>query len=85
MNDQASLIATDHIQVEVTIRLGGTKMSVAEIARLRPDDIVTLNQSMTEGVELCIGDKVIARGELTAVEGEDDRLSVRILGAAQET
>ncbi|MDN3712467.1 FliM/FliN family flagellar motor C-terminal domain-containing protein [Paracoccus cavernae] len=49
MNDHASLIATDHIQVEVTIRLGGTKMSVAEIARLRPDDIVTLNQSMTEG------------------------------------
>ena len=69
----------------MTIRLGGTKMSVAEIARLRPDDVVTLNQSMTEGVELCIGDKVIARGELTAVEGEDDRLSVRILGAAQET
>ena len=35
MDDIASLIATDQIQVEITIRLGGTQLSVAELARLR--------------------------------------------------
>ena len=40
MEDIASLIATDQIQVEITIRLGGTQLSVAELARLRPDDIL---------------------------------------------
>lgn len=85
MNESAGLIATDHIQIEVTVRLGGTRLSVAEIARLRPDDVVTLDQDMTQGVELCIGDKVIAHGELTTMEGADDRLCVRITGAGQAT
>ena len=80
MEDIASLIATDQIQVEVTIRLGGTQLSVAELARLRPDDILTLDQDMTDGVDICVGDKVIARGELTGDESGEDRLCVRILG-----
>lgn len=81
MDDLASLIATDQIVVEVTIRLGSTQLSVAELSRLRPDDILTLDQQMTDGVDICVGDKVIARGELTTAEG-DNRLCVRILGAA---
>ena len=80
MDDLASLIATDQIVVEVTIRLGSTQLSVAELSRLRPDDILTLDQQMTDGVDICVGDKVIARGELTTAEG-DNRLCVRILGA----
>lgn len=81
MDDLASLIATDQIVVEVTIRLGSTQLSVAELSRLRPDDILTLDQQMSDGVDICVGDKVIARGELTTAEG-DNRLCVRILGAA---
>ena len=59
MEDIANLIATDQIQVEITIRLGGTQLSVAELARLRPDDILTLDQDMSDGVDICVGDKVI--------------------------
>lgn len=80
MEDLASLISTDQIQVEVTIRLGSTRLSIAELSRLRPDDILTLDQQMSDGVDICVGDKVIARGELTS--GEGDRLCVRILAAA---
>jgi flagellar motor switch protein FliN/FliY len=82
MEDIASLIATDQIQVEITIRLGGTQLSVAELARLRPDDILTLDQDMSDGVDICVGDKVIARGELTSGDDTDNRLCVRILGPA---
>lgn len=82
MDDLASLIATDQIQVEVTIRLGGTQLSVAELSRLRPDDVLTLDQEMSDGVDICVGDKVIAKGELTTAGEGDNRLCVRILGAA---
>lgn len=83
MTDLANLIATDQIQVELSVRIGAARLSVAEISRLRPDDILTLDQDMSDGVELCVGDKVIARGELTTTEGADGRLCVRIIGAAQ--
>ena len=82
MEDIASLIATDQIQVEITIRLSGTQLSVAELARLRPDDILTLDQDMSDGVDICVGDRVIAKGELTSGEESDNRLCVRILGPA---
>lgn len=82
MEDIASLIATDQIQVEITIRLGGTQLSVAELARLRPNDILTLDQDMTDGVDICVGDKVIAKGELASSDETDNRLCVRIIGAA---
>lgn len=82
MEDITSLIATDQIQVEVTIRLGATQLSVAELARLQPDDILTLDQDMTDGVDICVGDKVIAKGELTSGDESDNRLCVRIIGPA---
>lgn len=68
--------------MEITIRLGGTQLSVAELARLCPDDILTLDQDMSDGVDICVGDKVIARGELTSGDDTDNRLCVRILGPA---
>ena len=75
------LIDTDAIQVEVTVRLGRTRQTVAQLAALRPDDILLLDQSIDEGVEICVGDKVIARGELTGDGSAEDRLCVRVLGA----
>ncbi|SMO74208.1 FliM/FliN family flagellar motor C-terminal domain-containing protein [Paracoccus laeviglucosivorans] len=84
MDDLASLIATDQILVEVTIRLGATQLSVAELSRLRPDDILTLDQEISDGVDICVGDKVIARGELTAATEGESRLGVRILGPAEQ-
>jgi len=75
------LIDTDNIQVEVTIRLGRTRQTVAQLSALRADDVLVLDQAIEDGVEICVGDKVIARGELTSDGTAEDRLCVRILGA----
>ncbi len=75
-----NLIAMDDIPVEITIRLGRTTMSVTALSALRPDDIVPLDQEISDGVEICVGDKVVARGELT---GEGDRIAVRVLGGSE--
>lgn len=82
MNDLQRLIQTDDIQVEVTIRLGRTRQTVAQLSSLHADDILTLDQAISDGVEICVGDKVIARGELTGDGSPEDRLCVRIIGAA---
>lgn len=75
------LVATDHIQVELTVRLGRALLTVAELSALRPEDILTLDQEIDDGVELCVGERVVARGQLV-VEGPDERLCVRVTGAA---
>lgn len=81
MTDVSSLIATDLIQVEIEIRLGRTRLTVAELSRLRPDDVLALDQEVSDGVDICIADKVIARGELVDDGRPDGRLAVRILSA----
>lgn len=82
MHALKSLIDTDGIQVEITIRLGRTRRTISELAALKPEDVLILDQPIADGVELCVGDKVIAHGELTIDESGEDRLCVRILGTA---
>lgn len=76
------LVDTDNISLEVTLRLGRTRLTVAQLSALQPQDVLTLDQPIEDGVEICVGDTVIARGELTGDGSPDDRLCVRILGAA---
>ena len=77
-------VATDNIPVEITIRIGRRRLTVAELSALKENDVLPLDQSIDEGVEVCVGDHVIAYGEL--VEGEDgpNRLMLRITRAAHE-
>jgi flagellar motor switch protein FliN/FliY len=79
MDKLQQLIATDHISLDVTIRLGHTKRTVAQLAALKAEDILVFDQSVDEGLEICVGDTVIARGELTADGTAQDRLHIRIL------
>ncbi len=79
MDDFASLISTDDIKVDIEIRLGRTRRTVAELSRLRPDDVLPLDHDIADGVEICVGDKVIARGELCDDGTAEGRLAVRIL------
>lgn len=81
MDLEPSLIPTQQIQVEITIRLGRTRLSVAELGRLQADDVLPLDQDTLDGVDICIGERVVARGELVD-DGGEGRLAVRIVGPA---
>lgn len=85
MADVKHLIDTDNIQLEVSIRLGQTRQTVAQLSALKPEDVLVLDQSIDDGVEICVGERVIARGELTGDGSPEDRLCVRITGATEET
>ncbi|MFV0302405.1 MAG: FliM/FliN family flagellar motor switch protein [Paracoccus sp. (in: a-proteobacteria)] len=83
MDDLTQLIDTNDIEVEVTIRLGRTRLTVAELSALRGNDVLTLDQSISDGVEICVGEKIVARGELTGDGTPENRLCIRIIGAAE--
>ena len=83
MDAPSQLIDTDEIEVEVTIRIGRTRLTVAELSALRRNEVLTLDQSISDGVEICVGEKVVARGELTGDGSPENRLCIRIIGAAE--
>ncbi|MDO5605148.1 MAG: FliM/FliN family flagellar motor switch protein [Paracoccus sp. (in: a-proteobacteria)] len=72
---------TDNIPVEITVRIGRRRMTVAELSALRENDLLTLDQATDDRVELCVGDHVIALGELIADDADPDRLMLRITRA----
>lgn len=82
--DLHSAVATDNIPVEITVRIGRRRMTVAELSALKESDILPLNPNIDESVEICVGDHVIAYGELIEDEGGSDRLMLRITRAAHE-
>ncbi|UWQ21819.1 FliM/FliN family flagellar motor C-terminal domain-containing protein [Jannaschia sp. W003] len=67
------------VPVEVTVSVGRAYPTVAELLRLAPDAVMTLDQAATDPVELYAGDRLIARGTLEEAVGEGaGRLAVRL-------
>lgn len=58
------------VSIEIIVSVGTARPSIRDLLSLKPDAILHLDRSVNDPVELFIGDKLIARGELE--EGEDD-------------
>ena len=72
------------IPVDVVIELGRRRMVLKELAGLNRDDVVELDQPMDRPLDLVVGGKVLARGELVMV-GERVALRVtEIIGQPRE-
>ena len=69
------------VPIEVTISVGKARRLVSELGELRRDSVLPLDSTLDDPVELYIGDKLIARGELQEL-GEDGRLGVRLTEVA---
>lgn len=69
------------VPIEVTISVGKARPLVSELVELRRDSVLPLDSTLDDPVELYIGDKLIARGELQEL-GEDGRLGVRLTEVA---
>lgn len=67
------------VPIKVTISVGTARPTVRELLSLDENTILTLDRRVTDPVELFIGDKLIARGELQEVEGESGQLAVRLI------
>lgn len=63
------------VPVLVEVILGRARMTVADLLRLAPGDVVDLDRKVGEPVDILLGDRLIARGELVIV---DNRLGVTL-------
>ncbi|MFO1104935.1 MAG: FliM/FliN family flagellar motor switch protein [Amaricoccus sp.] len=70
------------VPIEVTISVGKAHPLVSELVELRRDSVLTLDSSIDDPVELYIGDRLIARGELQEIGDESGRLGVRLTEVA---
>src|SRR3989337_2643880 len=59
----------------INVELGHSRMKIKEILELGPGSIVQLDKLQDEPLELYIGDKLLAKGEVVVVE---ERWGVRI-------
>lgn len=67
------------VPIEVTISVGKARPLVRELLQLRSDAVLELDRSVDDPVELFVGDKLIARGELQEAEGgAPGQLAVRL-------
>lgn len=70
------------VPIEVTISVGKARPLVSELVELRRNSVLTLNSSIDDPVELYIGDRLIARGELQEIGDNSGRLGVRLTEVA---
>ncbi|WP_102106678.1 FliM/FliN family flagellar motor switch protein [Oceaniglobus roseus] len=67
------------VPVEITISVGKTRPMLRDLLRLGPDAILPLDSRVQDPVELYIGDRLIARGELQELDGDrTGQLAVRL-------
>lgn len=64
-----------HVLVELVVELGSAEMSVDELFALRAGDIVKLQEKVNEPAALSLNGKVVARGNLVAV---DDNFGIQL-------
>jgi flagellar motor switch protein FliN/FliY len=67
------------VPIEITISVGKARPLVKDLLQLGQDSVLELDRTIDEPVELYVGDRLIARGELQELEGEKEgQLAVRL-------
>ena len=57
------------VELEVSLRFGCKELLLGEILDLGPGDVVQLDRNVADPVDLIVGDKIVARGEVVLVNG----------------
>jgi flagellar motor switch protein FliN len=57
------------VELEAALRFGCREMPLGEILDLGPGDVVQLDRHVADPVDLLVGDKIVARGEVVLVNG----------------
>ena len=57
------------VELEASLRFGAREMPLGEILDLGPGDVVQLDRHVSDPVDLIVGDKIVASGEVVLVNG----------------
>lgn len=70
------------VPIDVLISVGKARPLVSELVQLRRDSVLTLDSKIDDPVELFIGERLIARGELQEMDDGSGQLGVRLTEVA---
>lgn len=67
------------VPIEITISVGKARPLIRELLKLGRDSVLPLDRRVEDPVELYVGDRLIARGELEELDGDQKgQLAVRL-------
>jgi len=67
------------LPVDVVIAVGRARPRIKDLLHLRRDSLLPLDSKVDDPVDVMVGKRVIARGQLQEIEGEDgQQLGVRL-------
>ena len=66
------------VRVEVEIVLGHLRLPLSEVAALRDGAVLALDRKLGDWVDVAVNGRVVARGEVIALDDAPDRLGVVI-------
>ena len=67
------------VPIEITISVGKARPKIQELLDLEQNAVLQLDKRIEDPVDLYIGDRLIARGELQELDGEQEgQLAVRL-------
>ena len=65
----------DHVEVTCEAFLGGGSVTIGKLSELEKGDVIALDRSPSDPIDIRVNGKVIARGEIVTA---NDRFAVRI-------
>jgi flagellar motor switch protein FliN/FliY len=57
------------VELEASLRFGCRELPLGEILELGPGDVVQLDRHVADPVDLIVGDKIVARGDVVLING----------------
>lgn len=57
------------VELEASLRFGSREMPLGEILDLGPGDVVQLDRHVSDAVDLIVGDKIVAHGDVVLING----------------
>jgi len=67
------------IELDATLQFGSREMALRDVMALGPGDVVELDRHVSEPVDLVVGERIVARGEVVVSGGN---LALRITEVA---
>ena len=67
------------IPVTVQVFLGATSMPIAELMKLERGALVALDHDISDPVDVVVNGRVIARGELVALDDDPTKIGVKLI------
>lgn len=70
------------VQIEVTVSVGRTRLPLSELIKLEKESVLQLDRRIDDPVDIYVGDRLVARGELEELSEEGGHLGVRLTEVA---